>query len=103
VLTTPSGAPAAFPPSSDARHDPISIPGRLDVAVEEYSDWHQSRVSSKILKDHIKKARDVALANGLDLNQIHEDQDPGFFIKNGVKVGVARRFVSDIGEWVKQL
>lgn len=45
----------------------------------------------------------MALANGLDLAQIHEDQSPDFFIANGVKVGVARRFVRDIQNWVKQL
>jgi hypothetical protein len=40
----------------------------------------------------------VALTNGLDLKQIDKDQDPEFFIKHGVKVGVARRFVDDIRE-----
>lgn len=45
----------------------------------------------------------LALANGLDLRQIHEDKDPEFFIRNGVKVGVARRFVNDIREWLEQL
>lgn len=34
--------------------------------------------------------------------QIHEDQDRGFFVKHGMKIGVARRFVHDIGKWVKQ-
>lgn len=90
-------------PSKTAVHDPFDVPGLCDVAVEEYSDWQQSRVSSEILKDDIRKARDLALANGLDLRQIHSDQDPEFFIKQGVKVGVARRFVCEITEWVKQL
>jgi hypothetical protein len=44
----------------------------------------------------------VTLENCLDLMQIYEDQDPGFFVKHGVKVGAARRFVRDIGLWVKQ-
>jgi hypothetical protein len=59
-------------------------------------------VSSEIFIDHIKKACDVALENCLNLKQIYEDQDPDFFVKQGVKVGVARRFVSDISHWVKQ-
>jgi hypothetical protein len=42
------------------------------------------------------------LDDGLDLEQVYQDQDPGFFIRSGVKRGVARRFVSDIEEWVKQ-
>lgn len=72
-------------------------------SVVEYSDWQQSRVSSEALKDDIRKARDLALANGLDLKQIHGDQDTDFFIKQGVKAGVARRFVCEIVEWVSSL
>ncbi|KAJ5993369.1 hypothetical protein N7451_009093 [Penicillium sp. IBT 35674x] len=52
--------------------------------------------------ENINKARDVTLENCLDLMQIYEDQDPGFFVKHGVKVGAARRFVRDIGFWVKR-
>lgn len=77
------------------------IPGLHAVAVEEYSNWQQSRVSREILKDDIRKARDLALANGLDLQQIHSDQDPDFFIKQGISVGVARRFISEITSWAK--
>jgi hypothetical protein len=47
--------------------EPVEIPGLLNVAVEEYSKWQQSRVSRDILKEDIRKARDLALANGLDL------------------------------------
>lgn len=57
---------------------------------------------NETFRDNIKKARDVALENCLDLVQIYEDQDPSFFVKHGVKVGVARRFVRDICYWVKQ-
>lgn len=85
------------PPAPDS----IEIPGLHDVAVEEYSTWQQSRVSREILKADIRKARDLALANGLDLQQVHGDQDPDFFIKHGISVGVARRFVSEIIQWVK--
>ncbi|KAJ5534297.1 hypothetical protein N7527_000551 [Penicillium freii] len=52
--------------------------------------------------ENINKARDVTLENCLDLMQIYKDQDPGFFVKHGVKVGAARRFVRDIGLWVKR-
>jgi hypothetical protein len=93
-----------LPHSSPGPVDPIIVPDLpLDKAVREYSSWHQSRVDCQTLKDDIKKARDVALTNGLDLKQIHEDKDPIFFIKHGVKVGVARRFVQDIRDWVKQM
>ena len=44
-----------------------------------------------------QKACDVALDDELDLEQVYEDQDPDFFIRSGVKRGVARRFVRYIG------
>jgi hypothetical protein len=47
--------------------DLVEIPSLLDMAVEEYSKWQQSQVSRDIFKDDIRKARDLALANGLDL------------------------------------
>jgi hypothetical protein len=49
-----------------------------------------------------RKACDLTLGDGLDLEQVYRDQDAGFYIENGVKRGIARRFVSDIGAWVKQ-
>jgi hypothetical protein len=88
-------------PSRPPAPDAIEIPGLHNVAVEEYSTWQQSRVSREILKADIRKARDLALANRLDLQQIHGDQDPDFFIKHGISVGVARRFVSKIVQQVK--
>lgn len=59
-------------------------------------------MSNEAFRDNIIKARDVTLGNCLDLTQVYEDQDPGFFVKHGVKVGAARRFGRDIGLWVKQ-
>ncbi|BAE62811.1 unnamed protein product [Aspergillus oryzae RIB40] len=81
--------------------DSVDIPGFLDDAVEEYANWHLSRVGREIYRDHIKKARDVALENGLDLQQVSKE-DPDFFVKQGVIIGVARRFVSDIRDWANQ-
>lgn len=40
-----------------------------------------------------KKACDVALTYGFDLEQIYEARDPSFFMKNGIIKGIARRFV----------
>lgn len=67
-----------------------------------YSEWQQSNVVDEALKTEFQKACDVALDDGLDLEQVYEDQDPGFFIPSGVKKGVARRFVGDIEGWVKR-
>lgn len=103
MLATP-GSPPLLPHSGPELIDPIIFPGLpLDIAVEEYSSWQKQLVHSKTFKDDIEKACDVALTNGLDLKQIDKDQDPEFFIKNGVKVGVARRFVNDIRDWIKQI
>ncbi|CAI7567415.1 unnamed protein product [Penicillium viridicatum] len=71
----------------------IIIHGLLDVAVEEYTEWQQSRMSSETFKENIIKACDVTIENCLDLMQVYEDQDLGFFVDHGVKVGAARRFI----------
>ncbi|RAH49537.1 uncharacterized protein BO66DRAFT_288211, partial [Aspergillus aculeatinus CBS 121060] len=63
--------------------------------------WQESYVQSPLLKAEFRKARDVALENGLDLEQMHLDQDWEFFVESGVKKGIARRFIEDIGEWAR--
>ncbi|RAL13419.1 uncharacterized protein BO97DRAFT_477258 [Aspergillus homomorphus CBS 101889] len=80
---------------------PVKIRGLRDVAVKAYCEWQESYVQIAALKAEFRKARDLALENGMDLEQIHLDQDPGFFIENGVKRGIARRFVDDISEWAR--
>lgn len=99
VPTTPTPMPTSCP----ERPPPgfLEIPGLRDVAVAEYSDWQQSQVNDDRLKEEFRKARDTALEDGLDLVQIHKDQDPGFFIKNGIKRGIARRFVEANKYWVE--
>lgn len=99
VPTTPTPMPTTCP--GKAPPDFLEIPGLRDLAVAEYSDWQQSQVNDEKLKAEFRKACDTALEDGLDLVQIHKDQDPGFFIRNGVKRGIARRFVGDINYWVK--
>jgi hypothetical protein len=54
------------------------------------------------LQVEYQKARDATLRDGLDLEQVFEDQDADFFIQSGVKRGVARRFVRDIEVWAEQ-
>lgn len=99
VPTTPTPMPTTG--LGIAPPDFLEIPGLRDLAVAEYSDWQQSQVNDEKLKAEFRKARDTALEDGLDLVQIHEDQDPGFFIRNGIKRGIARRFVGDINYWVE--
>jgi hypothetical protein len=44
----------------------------------------------------------MALVNGLDLQQLYDNQDPDFFTSRSIKLGVARRFIRDIEYWVQQ-
>jgi hypothetical protein len=48
-------------------------------------------------KDKIRKLFDIALDHRLDLQQLYNDQDPDFFTKQGIKVGIARRSIRNIG------
>ncbi|KAF2845011.1 hypothetical protein T440DRAFT_522991 [Plenodomus tracheiphilus IPT5] len=88
-------------PSSSRR---LVIPGFCDTAVEEYSEWQMSRVKRDDLREGVLRIRDIALKDGLDLVQIHQDQDPDYItkIEKSVQAGVAKRFVREIPEWVEQ-
>jgi hypothetical protein len=70
--------PSDLPPTS-VPVTRLDIPGPRDVAVKNYSDWQQSKVNDDILKVEFRKACDVTLADGLDLEQVYEDRDPTFF------------------------
>jgi hypothetical protein len=49
-----------------------------------------------------RKACDITLSSGLDLELVEEDQEHvQFLIEQGVTKGTARRFVRDIHEWVE--
>lgn len=100
TMSSPADSPPALPYQAPGLIDGIMIPDLpLDKAMMEYSKWLLSQVDTQIYKDNIRKACDVALTNGLDLRQIHKDQDPNFFRDQGVIVGVARRFVEEIQKW----
>jgi hypothetical protein len=81
---------------------PLDIPGCLDTAVVEYSEWLKSLVHQPAYKAQVDKACEVVLANGFDLNQVHGDQDYQFLVDEKVNKGTARRFVDGIPEWVKR-
>jgi hypothetical protein len=91
---------ASTPEASKPRD--FELPGFRDVALHQYSEWHQSRVFDTNLKEDFKRAWDVALENALDLDVIHEGNDPNFFEQQGVKRGTAKRFVRDIWRWLKR-
>ncbi|CAI7605604.1 unnamed protein product [Penicillium manginii] len=82
---------------------PFEIPGPRDAVVKEYGEWQMSNVENDTLKAAFRHVCDMMLNNGLDLEQVYKDQDPKFFIEKGIKIGIARRFVEDIGKWAKQV
>jgi len=53
-----------LPPPAINHIDRLNIPGFRDVAVEEYSKW---QVKDEVLKAEFRKGRDIALADGLNL------------------------------------
>jgi hypothetical protein len=81
----------------------LEISGPRDVVVKEYGEWQVSDVENDTLKSVFRQVCDVMLNNGLDLEQVCKDQDQKFFIEKGIKIGIARRFVEDIGKWAEQL
>lgn len=97
--TTASSATAD--PSVSKETSPLKIPGFRDVAVKEYGEWLASTVSDDTLKAAFRQACDVTLSDGFDLEHIHKDQNPGFFVGKGVMPGIARTFVENIRDWVE--
>jgi hypothetical protein len=87
------------PSTADER---LVIPGPRDAAVRDYCKWLESKVTDETYKADFRKACEVTLAHHLDLELVFEDQDPNFFIGQGVKRGTARRFVRDIPEWAEK-
>jgi hypothetical protein len=80
----------------------LGLPGPRDAAVIAYSERQQSNVEDEALKDEFRKACAATLEDGLHLEQVYEDQDPGFFVQSVIKRGVARRFVSDVDGWAER-
>jgi hypothetical protein len=60
------------------------IPGPRDAAIKAYSEWQQSNIVEDALKEEFQKACDATLDDELDLEQVCEDQDPGFFVQSGI-------------------
>ncbi|EXL39110.1 hypothetical protein FOCG_18273 [Fusarium oxysporum f. sp. radicis-lycopersici 26381] len=81
----------------------LGIPGMRDVNVNKYCIWHCSKNANTVWKMEYKKACDLTLAEGLDLEQIRLDQDAQFFIDKGVKIGIAKRWVSDVEVWFRDM
>ncbi|KAH7165146.1 hypothetical protein DER46DRAFT_685257 [Fusarium sp. MPI-SDFR-AT-0072] len=78
-VRTPSGSVEGSPYALKY----LGIPGMRDVNVNKYCIWHCSKNANTVWKIEYKKACDLTLAEGLDLEQIRLDQDAQFFIDKG--------------------
>lgn len=108
MYSRPSGlditAPKAAANSANPKDvGPLKIPGFRDVAVKEHGEWLASSVSDDTLKAAFRQACDVTLSDGFDLEHIYKDQTPEFFVRKGIKPGIARIFVENIREWVEDV
>jgi hypothetical protein len=74
----------------------LDIPGPRDIAVRSYYEWQQSNVIDDDQKKEYRKAGDIKWGDGLDLEQVSEGKEADLLIQNGLKRGVAWRFVNDI-------
>ncbi|KAH8731664.1 hypothetical protein GQ44DRAFT_767512 [Phaeosphaeriaceae sp. PMI808] len=106
TITNVLPGPTYTPPNQQAETYSVprlNIPGLWDLAVKDYTEWQLLQVRSESLKADIRTVRDIAPAEGLDLQQIYEDQDAAFFVEKGVRRGITWRFVRDIEYWVKDI
>lgn len=97
-----AGTPVPDVPSTSTVINRLDIPDHRDEAVEDYCTWQQSKVKKPTLKVEYKKACDIIIEDGMDLELIHRDPNPEFLIQRGVKRGIAQRIVGDIDEWAQK-
>lgn len=55
------------------------------------------------LRPQVRQVCEMMLEDGLDLEQVYNDQVLEFFIGKSVKMGIARRFVEDIRRWAENV
>ena len=72
--------------------------------MKAYCKWHELQVTDEKRKADWRKACDITLSNGLDLELVEGDQEHvQFLVAQGVTKGTARRFVRDIQEWTEHV
>lgn len=99
MATTAMGGPKGV-----AKHRaPVELAGLRDCAVKQYCVWLQSMVECPRLKEEFRKARDQTLEDGFTLPQVYEDNDPDYYIRNGIKAGIARQWVDEVAAWAEHM
>ena len=82
---------------------PVFVTDHHDTAVQKYSKWLQSRYHGSVYKEAIAAAERIVQERMLGLDHIHEDRKWQFLEDEGIPVGIARRFVSDIKLYFRHL
>ena len=96
---TPTTGSYTPTPQDDARpcgNECLVIAGPWDLAVREYTEWQQSNVVDEKPRAKFSRACEAVLEDGMGLEEVYEDRNPGFSIQNGIKSGIARRFTGGI-------
>lgn len=106
VSSTPhvANADVASAPESSAPKgvERLNIPGLREDVLENYTQWHHSKVGTAMLRNEFTKSKDFTLESGFSLDQVHRDQNAEFYIEQGIKPGIARSWVEDILSWVEK-
>ena len=89
--------------ASKTTMSPVKISGLRDEGVQDYCDWQQSQVRKPSWKAAFQKATDFVVDRCLDLELLHEDQNPQLLVEEGgVPEGIAQRFYRDIKPFAKR-
>jgi hypothetical protein len=102
--STASSVGSSDPPASHfSSITPLDILGVRDAAVRSYTEWQQSNVIDEDQKKDYKRACDITLRDGLDLELISEKSiQVEKLIREKLKEEAAHRFVYDIPRWAKR-
>lgn len=88
--------------ASKAEASPVEFFGLRDEDLQDYCDWQQTQVRKPSLKAAYQKLTDFVVDSGLDLELLHDDQDPQSLANEaGVPIGIARRYYRDIKRFAK--
>nr|KMM67471.1 hypothetical protein CPAG_03805 [Coccidioides posadasii RMSCC 3488] len=88
--STHGSVAAISSPKFEHSNEQLKLSGPQDEAVKEYCKWQEQQVTDKIYKADWRKACDITLSHGLDLELVYEDQEHvKFLLEQEVMKGTA--------------
>ncbi|KMU73143.1 hypothetical protein CISG_03404 [Coccidioides immitis RMSCC 3703] len=98
--STHGSVAAISSPEFEHSNEQLKLSRPQDEAVKEYCKWQEQQVTDETHKADWRKACDITLSHGLDLELVYEDQEHvKFLLEQEVMKGTARHFIQDIHEW----